>query len=166
MGSFIFASVNSMNYITQSRRDDLISLCYLLVYMVNGDLPFIFSNHGIILESKRAQFDKIVSMKNTLTPEKLVNGTSAEPMLQFIKYIFYMRFTEAPKYGKLRFMLVSILLDQNQVPDKIFDWSPQPPIHQQANKFKVSDGSYDEDKMGQVDELRTNNNREESKRQG
>jgi hypothetical protein len=24
-----------------------------------------------------------------------------------------MRFSEAPKYGKLRFMLISILLDQN-----------------------------------------------------
>ena len=81
MGSFIFASVNAMNYITQSRRDDLISLCYLLVYMVNGDLPFIFPNHGIILESKRSQFNKIVSVKKNLTPEKLVNGTSAAPML-------------------------------------------------------------------------------------
>jgi hypothetical protein len=81
MGSFIFASVNAMNYITQSRRDDLISLCYLLVYMVNGDLPFIFPNHGILLDSKRTQFDKIVNVKKTLTPEKLVNGTSAQPML-------------------------------------------------------------------------------------
>ena len=27
----------------------------------------------------------------------------------------------------------------------------------------MSDGSYDEDKMGQVDELKTNNNREERK---
>ena len=60
-------------------------------------------------------------------------------------------------------MLISILLDQNQVPDKIFDWSPQPSILQQNDKFKVSDGSYDEDKMGQVDELKTNQKREEGK---
>jgi hypothetical protein len=40
-GNFIFASVNALNYITQSRRDDFISLCYMLVYFIDADLPFI-----------------------------------------------------------------------------------------------------------------------------
>ena len=43
-GNFVFASVNAHNYITLSRRDDLIQLCYLLVYLLDGDLPFIFNN--------------------------------------------------------------------------------------------------------------------------
>lgn len=37
----IFASKNAFNLFTQSRRDDLISLCYLLVYIVDGDLAFL-----------------------------------------------------------------------------------------------------------------------------
>ena len=41
IGSMTFSSVNGMSYLTQSRRDDLISLCYVLVYMMNRDLPFI-----------------------------------------------------------------------------------------------------------------------------
>lgn len=37
----IFASKNAFNLFTQSRRDDLISLCYLLIYLIDGDLAFL-----------------------------------------------------------------------------------------------------------------------------
>ena len=40
-GNIIFASKNAFNLLTQSRRDDLISLCYLLLYIIDGDLPFL-----------------------------------------------------------------------------------------------------------------------------
>lgn len=40
-GNLIFASVNALNYDTLSRRDDLISLCYVLVYLMDDDLPFM-----------------------------------------------------------------------------------------------------------------------------
>ena len=41
-GNMIFSSINAFNFETLSRRDDLISLCYLLVFILDGDLPFIF----------------------------------------------------------------------------------------------------------------------------
>ena len=34
MGNMAMASVNAMNFMSVSRRDDLLSLCYLLVYMI------------------------------------------------------------------------------------------------------------------------------------
>ena len=37
----IFASKNAYNLYTQSRRDDLISLCYLLIFLIDGDLKFL-----------------------------------------------------------------------------------------------------------------------------
>jgi serine/threonine protein kinase len=40
-GNIIFASKNAFNMVTLSRRDDLISLCYLMIYMLNGDLVFL-----------------------------------------------------------------------------------------------------------------------------
>jgi hypothetical protein len=40
----IFASKNAFNMQTQSRRDDLISLCYFLLYLVDGDLAFLEQN--------------------------------------------------------------------------------------------------------------------------
>lgn len=40
-GNMIFASKNAYNLYTQSRRDDLISLCYLLIFLIDGDLKFL-----------------------------------------------------------------------------------------------------------------------------
>ena len=40
-GNFIFASLNSCRGYNKSRRDDMESLFYLLIYMLNGnDLPW------------------------------------------------------------------------------------------------------------------------------
>ena len=40
-GNFAFASSDQMHFKTTSRRDDLISLSYLLVHLVDGTLPFL-----------------------------------------------------------------------------------------------------------------------------
>ena len=40
-GNRIFASPNSMNMGSPSRKDDLVSLYYTLVYLIDGDLPFL-----------------------------------------------------------------------------------------------------------------------------
>ena len=41
VGNLAFCSNNAMNYMSLSRRDDLISLCYLLVYILQGRLEFL-----------------------------------------------------------------------------------------------------------------------------
>lgn len=40
-GNLIFASKHCFNLLTHSRRDDLISLSYLLLYLIDGDLAFL-----------------------------------------------------------------------------------------------------------------------------
>ena len=41
-GNMIFASLNQLNFNNTSRKDDIISTCYLLIYMLNrGNLPGI-----------------------------------------------------------------------------------------------------------------------------
>lgn len=39
-GNFIYASKNAFNFTTLGRRDDFISLCYMLVLMLDGNIPF------------------------------------------------------------------------------------------------------------------------------
>ncbi len=34
-GNMIFGSLNQLNFMTTSRRDDVISLCYMLIYILN-----------------------------------------------------------------------------------------------------------------------------------
>jgi hypothetical protein len=41
IGNYIFASHNAFLNRTQSRRDDLISLCYLLVYLLDGEPQWV-----------------------------------------------------------------------------------------------------------------------------
>ena len=39
-GNLMFSSVNQMEFMTTSRRDDLIALCLLTLYMLNeGEMP-------------------------------------------------------------------------------------------------------------------------------
>lgn len=41
-GSMLFASKNAFNFLMTSRRDDLIALCYLLIYLIDeNQLKFI-----------------------------------------------------------------------------------------------------------------------------
>ena len=41
-GNMIFASLNQLKFMNSSRRDDLISLCYLMVFMFNrGQVDFV-----------------------------------------------------------------------------------------------------------------------------
>lgn len=39
-GNFMFGSIDQLNFYRTSRRDDLLGLCYMLIWMLNGgDLP-------------------------------------------------------------------------------------------------------------------------------
>ena len=40
-GNMLFASSNQFEFKSTSRRDDLISLLYLMVYLLNKDLPWL-----------------------------------------------------------------------------------------------------------------------------
>ena len=109
---------------TLSRRDDLISLVYFLLYLVDGDLVFLASEDGE--ESKQTQqqeFAHIKKVKNAITSAQLTQDSEeGERMISFIDEIFKLRFDEKPNYDKLKFNLVKILLDLNQTPNKVYDW--------------------------------------------
>ena len=41
MGNVAFGSVNALSFNSLSRRDDLVSLAYMLVFLVTGELDFL-----------------------------------------------------------------------------------------------------------------------------
>lgn len=131
----IFASKNAFNLFTQSRRDDLISLCYLLVYLIDGDLTFLskedqMEDSGLLNESQPApdrelvnsndgeqakfkedEFVRLRRAKNALKPNQLCDSDESRLLLPFIEEIFSYRFADQPQYDKLRFCLLKILLE-------------------------------------------------------
>jgi hypothetical protein len=52
VGNYLFASKNAFLEVEQSRRDDLISLCYLLTFFLNGVAPVWLCSNGKCLQER------------------------------------------------------------------------------------------------------------------
>ena len=64
-GNIAFCSKNAMNFTTQSRRDDLISLNYILIYLFQGDFAILSDLCNI------DYFEQVKKRKNEASPESL-----------------------------------------------------------------------------------------------
>ena len=111
-----FCSKNSLNFETQSRRDDLISLNYILLYLHQGNLSFL---PPVKCDD---QFNSIKKNKNEATPESLCGQTS-DMLLPFTQEVMKIGFNEEPNYHKLQFMLLKCLLEDDTILSLEFDWS-------------------------------------------
>ena len=112
-GNLLFSSCDSMCMLNTSRRDDLISLCYMMLFLQKGKLPFIETNHNMTSDE---EFIHIRAKKKSLRPTDLCISKESESLLKFMTEIFALKFEEAPYYDKLRFMLATELTEFNQQP--------------------------------------------------
>ena len=62
-GSARYASLFTLMEIEQSRRDDLESIAYSLIYLLLGKLPW----QGIKAKNKKEKYDKILEMKKYIS---------------------------------------------------------------------------------------------------
>ncbi len=95
-GSMLFASKYVFNFTMTSRRDDLISLCYLLVFLVDEDqLGIIQQVEGL---KKKEKFKFIKNHKLRMTPQQLCGTDSRNPetyrFTPFVQEVFCLRFDE------------------------------------------------------------------------
>ena len=63
----------------QSRRDDLESLWYTLIFFLRGNLPW----QNVKGKSRKEKFDKIMKMKIEYTPERLCKGLPGKIKFNF-----------------------------------------------------------------------------------
>ena len=116
-GSLNFSSVNSMRGAELSRRDDLESIGYMLIYLVNDGLPWSSYEKGQISE----RFGKIFSLKANIKNEELCKGFPSE-MCDYMNYVKSLKFEENPNYIYLRKLFISILDKMNEKYDLKFSW--------------------------------------------
>lgn len=120
-GTARYASVNTHLGLEQSRRDDLESLGYVLVYFLRGELPW----QGIKAASRDEKYRLIQERKQKIPLDQLCKGLPQE-LATFLLYVKELKFDERPDYTYLRRLLKNTLLRSQCVDDKQFDWMQLP----------------------------------------
>lgn len=93
IGTARYTSISSHAGLEQSRRDDLESIAYLLLYFVKGTLVW----QNLQVKDKDERFKMIAELKATTSPEEMCRGLPAE-FLAFIKLVKALAFEEKPDY--------------------------------------------------------------------
>lgn len=127
-GTARYASVNTHLGVEQSRRDDLESLAYMLVYFVKGGLPW----QGLKAQTKRQKYERIMERKLCITAEALCRGLPHE-FQHFLSYTRNLRFDDKPDYVFLRRILRDLFVRQGYQYDYVFDWT----YYRQAEKDRA-----------------------------
>ena len=70
IGTVCYSSITSHLGLTQSRRDDLESLVFVIVYLVKGRLPW----QGIAVHPGQVHHDKVLMLKQATTAKTLCKG--------------------------------------------------------------------------------------------
>ncbi|XP_071738156.1 casein kinase 1-like protein 11 [Rutidosis leptorrhynchoides] len=117
-GTARYASVNTHLGVEQSRRDDLESLGYVLMYFLRGSLPW----QGLRAGNKKQKYDKISEKKMLTTIEVLCKSYPSE----FISYFHYcrsLRFDDKPDYSYLKRLFRDLFIREGYQFDYVFDWT-------------------------------------------
>ncbi|KAJ8485954.1 hypothetical protein OPV22_018439 [Ensete ventricosum] len=117
-GTARYASVNTHLGIEQSRRDDLESLGYVLMYFLRGSLPW----QGLKAGTKKQKYEKISEKKVATSIEALCRGYPSE-FASYFHCCRSLRFEDKPDYGYLKRLFRDLFIREGFQFDYIFDWT-------------------------------------------
>ena len=112
-----FCSLNAMRGVEQSRRDDLESFCYIIIYFFKGFLPWQGLEYGSLVE----KFNVILEMKKYIKISSLCEGLPNE-IPELFRYVKKLGFTEEPNYNYMKQLFLSILNKNGLNNDNNFSW--------------------------------------------
>lgn len=98
-GTARYASIAAHKHYEQSRKDDLESLGYILVYLYKGKLPW----QSIISKDKNERYKLIGENKEKISAEELCSSMPREFCI-YLKYVKNLDFDEKPHYSALKKM--------------------------------------------------------------
>jgi serine/threonine protein kinase len=120
VGTPRYASINTHIGIRQSRRDDLESIIYVLIYFMKGELPW----QGIRAKTKSEKKEKIKQTKKYTTSEELC--VNLPPEFAFLlTYTKNLKFDEKPDYNHMRYQISKMKTANNltlNINDVNWEW--------------------------------------------
>ncbi|XVF26988.1 hypothetical protein REPUB_Repub14bG0068000 [Reevesia pubescens] len=117
-GTARYASMNTHLGIEQSRRDDLESLGYVLIYFLRGSLPW----QGLKAGTKKQKYEKISEKKVSTSIEALCRGYPTE-FASYFHYCRSLRFDDKPDYSYLKHLFRDLFIREGFQFDCVFDWT-------------------------------------------
>ena len=153
VGTERYGSINALKGLTQGRKDDLESLCYMLIYFFLGKLPW----SGIREENKDAKLEKILKEKKNFKIEKYPQ--IPKDFCTLFKYVQNLKFEEEPKYSLMIKILQKILNERNIFNNNCFFWIKDNKICQGANIKTKKEGFRERlfEKIGETTYTENNN---------
>jgi casein kinase 1 len=95
IGSLNYCSQNSHLYNDLSRRDDLESLGYILIYLSLGNLPW-----------EKITFEKTIKERKELLTSNISFPGIADVLIKYLKYVKKLEFNETPDYNYIKNLLL------------------------------------------------------------
>ncbi|KAG5060760.1 hypothetical protein JHK87_001789 [Glycine soja] len=129
-GTARYASCNTHLGIEQSRRDDLESLGYVLLYFLRGSLPW----QNLKAATKKQKYDKICE-KKVSTPIEVLCKSHPVEFASYFHYCHSLTFDQRPDYGFLKRLFRDLFAREGYEFDYVFDWTILK--YQQAQKNRV-----------------------------
>ncbi|KAK1347294.1 serine/threonine protein kinase [Hamiltosporidium magnivora] len=155
-GTARYASINTHNGLEQSRRDDLESILYVLIYFSVGSLPWM----GIHASTGKEKYQLIGKKKNEISPETLCKGIrGSKYFIKCLKYIRSIEFEEKPDYDRINFYFDSLMTSKNLENDGIYDWLVGYTEYETLNM-------YEDKKDVEICNIQGENNRNKKKKKG
>ncbi|CAL0323094.1 unnamed protein product [Lupinus luteus] len=133
-GTVRYASCNTHSGIEQSRRDDLESLGYVLMYFLRGRffkvnvgidylvLDFSLPWQGLQAATTEQKFDKICKKKLS-TPGEILCKSFPVEFASYFHYCHSLSFDQRPDYGFLKRLFRDLFTREGYDSDNLFDWT-------------------------------------------
>ena len=115
-----YASINNHLGVEQSRRDDLESIGYVLIYFLKGSLPW----QGLKARNAQKKYRLILEKKQSVSIAQLCQGCPAQ-FAEFLAYSRSLKFDAKPDVPYLRKMFRDLYHAQGcGSQGKTWDWDP------------------------------------------